>query len=39
MMLKEMQAFAKEKNICVLATVHGKKPYCSLMAYVTDENC
>jgi nitroimidazol reductase NimA-like FMN-containing flavoprotein (pyridoxamine 5'-phosphate oxidase superfamily) len=39
MMLKEMKSLAKEKNICVLATVAGDKPYCSLMAYVTDENC
>jgi nitroimidazol reductase NimA-like FMN-containing flavoprotein (pyridoxamine 5'-phosphate oxidase superfamily) len=39
MMLKEMKALAKEKNICVLATVIGDRPYCSLMAYVTDENC
>jgi nitroimidazol reductase NimA-like FMN-containing flavoprotein (pyridoxamine 5'-phosphate oxidase superfamily) len=39
MMLKEMKTLAKEKNICVLATVAGDKPYCSLMAYVTDENC
>lgn len=38
-MLKEMKALAKEKNICVLATVADGKPYCSLMAYVTDENC
>ena len=39
MMLKEMKALAKEKNICVLATVDDGKPYCSLMAYVTDEHC
>ncbi|MGD2185901.1 MAG: pyridoxamine 5'-phosphate oxidase family protein [Desulfobacterales bacterium] len=39
MMLKVMKALAKEKNICVLATVADDKPYCSLMAYVTDENC
>jgi nitroimidazol reductase NimA-like FMN-containing flavoprotein (pyridoxamine 5'-phosphate oxidase superfamily) len=39
MMLKEMKALAKEENICVLATVNRQKPYCSLMAYVTDENC
>lgn len=38
-MLKEMKALAKQKNICVLATVAGDRPYCSLMAYVTDENC
>ena len=34
-----MKALVKEKNTCVLATVAGQKPYCSLMAYVTDENC
>ena len=39
LMLAEMKAFASEKNICVLATVGGRNPHCSLMAYVTDENC
>ena len=39
MIRKEIEALAKEKNICVLATVAGGKPHCSLMAYVTDENC
>ncbi|MGD9226890.1 MAG: pyridoxamine 5'-phosphate oxidase family protein [Desulfobacterales bacterium] len=39
MMLKEMIALVKEENICVLATVADGKPYCSLMAYVTDEHC
>ena len=34
-----MKALAKEKNICVLATITGSKPYCSLMAYVTNEEC
>ena len=38
-MLDEMKALAREQNICVLATVSGQKPYCSLMAYVTDQNC
>jgi nitroimidazol reductase NimA-like FMN-containing flavoprotein (pyridoxamine 5'-phosphate oxidase superfamily) len=38
-MLAEMKALASQKNICVLATVAGRKPHCSLMAYVTDENC
>jgi nitroimidazol reductase NimA-like FMN-containing flavoprotein (pyridoxamine 5'-phosphate oxidase superfamily) len=38
-MLAEMKALAREKNICVLATVGDRKPHCSLMAYVTDENC
>jgi nitroimidazol reductase NimA-like FMN-containing flavoprotein (pyridoxamine 5'-phosphate oxidase superfamily) len=34
MMLEEMKALAREKNSCVLATIAGNKPYCSLMAYV-----
>ncbi len=38
-MLTEMKALAKQKNMCVLATVAGQKPYCSLMAYVTDYDC
>jgi nitroimidazol reductase NimA-like FMN-containing flavoprotein (pyridoxamine 5'-phosphate oxidase superfamily) len=38
-MLAEMKTLARHKNMCVLATVAGQKPYCSLMAYVTDENC
>ena len=39
MMLEEMKTLAREKNICVLATIAGSKPYCSLMAYVTNEAC
>lgn len=38
-MLDEMKTLAKQRDMCVLATVAGQKPYCSLMAYVTDENC
>ena len=38
-MLDKMKALAKQKDMCVLATVAGQKPYCSLMAYVTDNNC
>jgi nitroimidazol reductase NimA-like FMN-containing flavoprotein (pyridoxamine 5'-phosphate oxidase superfamily) len=34
-----MKKLAKEKDICVLATVSGEKPHCSLMAYTTDEDC
>jgi len=30
-MLAEMKQLVKEKNICVLATIAGSKPYCSLM--------
>jgi nitroimidazol reductase NimA-like FMN-containing flavoprotein (pyridoxamine 5'-phosphate oxidase superfamily) len=38
-MLEEMKALAKKKDTCVLATVSGTRPHCSLMAYVTDEDC
>ena len=38
-MLEEMKALAREKNSCVLATITGSKPYCSLMAYVTNRAC
>ena len=39
MMLEEMKALAGEKNSCVLATIVDRKPYCSLMAYVTNPAC
>jgi nitroimidazol reductase NimA-like FMN-containing flavoprotein (pyridoxamine 5'-phosphate oxidase superfamily) len=38
-MLEKMKSLAREKDICVLATVSNKKPHCSLMAYVTDDEC
>lgn len=38
-MLTQMKALAQQRDMCVLATVAGQKPYCSLMAYVTDDNC
>jgi nitroimidazol reductase NimA-like FMN-containing flavoprotein (pyridoxamine 5'-phosphate oxidase superfamily) len=38
-MLERIRALVKEKDICVLATVSGGKPHCSLMAYVTDDDC
>jgi nitroimidazol reductase NimA-like FMN-containing flavoprotein (pyridoxamine 5'-phosphate oxidase superfamily) len=38
-MLVEMKQLVKEKNICVLATIAGHKPYCSLMAYASNEDC
>jgi nitroimidazol reductase NimA-like FMN-containing flavoprotein (pyridoxamine 5'-phosphate oxidase superfamily) len=38
-MIEQIKALAKEKSMCVLATVAGAKPYCSLMAYVADELC
>ncbi|MBN2124823.1 MAG: pyridoxamine 5'-phosphate oxidase family protein [Deltaproteobacteria bacterium] len=38
-MLDRMKALAASKDICVLATVSGGRPHCSLMAYVTDNEC
>lgn len=38
-MLNKMKDLMKQKDICVLATVSGNKPHCSLMAYATDEQC
>ena len=38
-MLEKMRQLAREKDICVLATVSGGKPHCSLMAYVVDDTC
>jgi nitroimidazol reductase NimA-like FMN-containing flavoprotein (pyridoxamine 5'-phosphate oxidase superfamily) len=38
-MIEFMKTLAKEKDLCVLATVSGKNPHCSLMAYTTDEDC
>ena len=38
-MLETMKKLAKEKDICVLATASGGTPYCSLMAYATDDDC
>jgi nitroimidazol reductase NimA-like FMN-containing flavoprotein (pyridoxamine 5'-phosphate oxidase superfamily) len=34
-----MKALARDKDSCVLATISGSKPYCSLMAYVTNTDC
>ena len=39
MILEKMKALAREKNSCVLATIVGSKPYCSLMAYATNSAC
>lgn len=38
-MLEEMKVLAKQKDLCVLATVSGGSPHCSLMAYATDDEC
>jgi nitroimidazol reductase NimA-like FMN-containing flavoprotein (pyridoxamine 5'-phosphate oxidase superfamily) len=36
-MLDEMRALIKTHDMCVLATVSGTTPHCSLMGYVADE--
>ena len=38
-MIETMKKLAKGKDLCVLATVSGQQPHCSLMAYATDDNC
>jgi general stress protein 26 len=38
-MLEKMRDVMRSQDMCVLATVTGNKPHCSLMAYVTDEDC
>lgn len=38
-MLETMKALVKGKDTCVLSTVSGQTPHCSLMAYATDEDC
>lgn len=39
LMLENMKALVKEKDVCVLATVSAEKPHCSLMSYVADDDC
>jgi nitroimidazol reductase NimA-like FMN-containing flavoprotein (pyridoxamine 5'-phosphate oxidase superfamily) len=38
-MLHEMKDVIRSQDMCVLATVSGDRPHCSLMAYITDEDC
>jgi nitroimidazol reductase NimA-like FMN-containing flavoprotein (pyridoxamine 5'-phosphate oxidase superfamily) len=37
-MLAEMKQLVTGKNICVLATLAGSRPYCSLMAYAANDD-
>jgi len=37
--IEKMKALVREKDSCVLATVSGGKPHCSLMSYITDPEC
>jgi general stress protein 26 len=36
---EKIKELVRKKDMCVLATVSGDLPHCSLMAYVTDEEC
>lgn len=38
-MIEEMKSLVEQKKTCVLATASDNNPHCSLMAYVTDDNC
>lgn len=38
-MIDQIKAIVKQQRTCVLATIAGNKPYCSLMAYATDNKC
>jgi len=37
--IEKMKALVREKDSCVLATVSGGRPHCSLMSYITDPGC
>ena len=37
--MEEMVKVLRAQDMCVLATVDGDVPHCSLMAYVTDAKC
>ena len=39
MMLEKMKDLVRSQNVCVLATVSGGQPHCSLMSYAVDEDC
>lgn len=38
-MLVKMKAIIRSNKVCVLATVAGEAPHCSLMSYAPDEEC
>jgi len=37
--LEVMKKLMRSKDTCVLATVSGNEPHCSLMSYAVDEDC
>jgi len=38
-MLEKMKDLVRSQAVCVLATVSGDQPHCSLMSYATDAHC
>ena len=38
-MREEIEEIIKRSDLCVLSTVADGKPHCSLMSYVTDDDC
>jgi nitroimidazol reductase NimA-like FMN-containing flavoprotein (pyridoxamine 5'-phosphate oxidase superfamily) len=38
-MLEAIKTLIRSRDVCVLSTVSGGEPHCSLMSYVTDEAC
>jgi nitroimidazol reductase NimA-like FMN-containing flavoprotein (pyridoxamine 5'-phosphate oxidase superfamily) len=38
-MLEKMRDIVKGNDLCVLATVSEGNPHCSLMSYITDDEC
>ena len=38
-MHKAIKGLIKSRDVCVLSTVSGGEPHCSLMSYVTDVTC
>jgi nitroimidazol reductase NimA-like FMN-containing flavoprotein (pyridoxamine 5'-phosphate oxidase superfamily) len=39
MMLEKMKDLVRSQDVCVLATVSGDQPHCSLMSYAVDDDC
>jgi nitroimidazol reductase NimA-like FMN-containing flavoprotein (pyridoxamine 5'-phosphate oxidase superfamily) len=38
-MLEAIKNLINSRDVCVLSTVSGGEPHCSLMSYVTDDTC
>jgi len=38
-MIEQIKQLVKDEKFCVLASVSDSRPYCSLMAYISEEDC